>query len=142
MARGQRLHQDAAGHGERDHGLLLGLLIAIPLWSCIGIAVVLLFLERPLSEAESAVLMIAAVCEFILLRHSLRTFDARPRYRALLARYASTARRAGARPPLAKQALALSALVGAYLHYYFWDVHLQIAALPSVTVFVPVQALG
>lgn len=38
-----------------------------------------------------------------------------------------------------RQSLLLSALVGAYLQYYFLDVHLQIASLHSVTVFVPVS---
>lgn len=86
--------------------------------------------------------MIAAVCEFILLRHSLRTSDAKARYRELLARSGLTVRRTGPRPAIAKQALVLSALVATYLHYYFWDVHLQIASLNSVTVFVPVTVVG
>jgi len=32
--------------------------------------------------------------------------------------------------------------VATYLHYYFWDVQLQIASLNSVTVFVPVTMAG
>jgi hypothetical protein len=142
MAMEHRPLENATGRDEGTHGLVLGLLIAIPLWICIGIAVILLFLGRPITEAESAVLMIAAVCEIILLRHSLRTFDAKARYRELLARSGAAARRTGPRPPIAKQALVLSALVAAYLHYYFWDVHLQIASLNSVTVFVPVTVVG
>lgn len=38
-----------------------------------------------------------------------------------------------------RQSLFLSALVGAYLQYYFLEVHLQIASLRSITVFVPVS---
>ncbi len=40
--------------------------------------------------------------------------------------------------PVLRQSLALSALVGAYLQYYFLDVNLQIATLNSMIVFLPV----
>lgn len=134
--------EDAVSGREGTHGLVLGLLIAIPLWVLAGIAVILVFQDAPITATESAILMIAAVCELILLRYSLRTFDAKARYRELLARSGLTARRTGPRPPIAKRALVLSALVAAYLHYYFWDVHLQIASLSSLTIFVPVPVAG
>jgi len=41
-----------------------------------------------------------------------------------------------------KRPLLLLGLAGAYLHYYFWDVQLQIASLRSVTVFVSAPAIG
>jgi hypothetical protein len=73
--------------------------------------------------------MIAAVAELILLRYAWRMF--RPRgLRELLARASASA-------PLLRQTAFLAGLVGAYLHYYFWDVQLQIASLHSLTVFVP-----
>jgi hypothetical protein len=142
MQSAQCPQEDAAHGSEGTHGLVLGLLIAIPLWVLAGLAVILLLQNAPVTAAENAMLMIAAACEFILLRYSLRTFDAKARYRELLARSGLTARHTGPRPSIAKQALALSALVAAYLHYYFWDVHLQIASLNSVTVFVPASVAG
>src|SRR3990170_3517536 len=41
-----------------------------------------------------------------------------------------------------KRTMLLAGLVGAYLHYYFWDVQLQVAFLRRVVVFVPVYATG
>ena len=142
MQSAQGAQEDAVHGSEGTHGLVLGLLLAIPLWVLAGVAVILLFQSAPVTATENALLMIAAACEFILLRYSLRTFDAKARYRELLARSGFTARRTGPGPSIAKQALALSALVAAYLHYYFWDVQLQIASLSSVTVFVPVSVVG
>ena len=45
-------------------------------------------------------------------------------------------------PPmsLARQTLALSALTGAYLQFYFFEVSLQIASLNSVIVFLPLTS--
>jgi len=130
----RRRQEDAVNGSAETHGLVLGVLA--------GIAVILVFQEAPITATESAILMIAAVCELILLSYSLRTVDARARYRELLARSGLTARRTGPRPSIAKQALVLSALVAAYLQYYFLDVHLQIASLHSVTVFVPASVVG
>jgi hypothetical protein len=42
---------------------------------------------------------------------------------------------------LLRQSLALSALVGAYLQYYFLEINLQIASLHSITVFAPVASM-
>lgn len=41
---------------------------------------------------------------------------------------------------LARQTLALSALTGAYLQFYFFEVSLQIASLNSVIVFLPLTS--
>jgi hypothetical protein len=40
---------------------------------------------------------------------------------------------AAARPPLLRQTINLSALVAAYLQYFYVDVYLQISSLPSIT---------
>ena len=134
MQSAQRRQEDAVSGNAETHSVVLGVLA--------GLVVILVAREAPVTATESAILMIAAVCEVMLLRHSLRNFAAKARYRELLARAGFTARRPAPRPSIVKQALALSALVATYLHYYFWDVHLQIASLNSVTVFVPVSALG
>ena len=99
---------------------------------------ILVVREAPITTTESVMLVIAAVCEVILLRPALRKFDAKGRFGELLARAGLTSQRSSPRPSFAKQALTLSALVATYLHYYFWDVQLQIATLSSVRVFVPV----
>ena len=39
-----------------------------------------------------------------------------------------------------KETALLFGLVAAYIHYYFWDVNLQIARLPHTLIFVPVDA--
>ncbi len=134
MPSARRQQKDAVYDSVETHGLLLGVLA--------GLVFILVVREAPITATEGAILMIAAVCELMLLRHSLRTVDAWARYRKLLARFGITTRRTGPRPSIAKQALVLSALVAAYLHYYFWDVQLQIASLNSVTVFVSVPAVG
>ena len=38
-----------------------------------------------------------------------------------------------------RETLLLGCLLAAYLHYYYWDVNLQIASLRQVQVFVPVS---
>jgi hypothetical protein len=109
MQSAQRRQEGAVNVSAETHGLVLGVLA--------GIVVILVVREAPITATESVILMIAAVCEFILLRYSLRNFDANARYREVLARSGLTARRTGPRPAIAKQALLLSALVAAYLHY-------------------------
>lgn len=44
------------------------------------------------------------------------------------------------RRQIVKEALLLLCLVGAYIQYYYWDVNLQIARLPSTVIFVPAAA--
>lgn len=39
-----------------------------------------------------------------------------------------------------KETALLFALAAAFIHYYFWDVNLQIARLPSMLIFVPLEA--
>lgn len=130
--------------GNEDHklrqGLVFGVLISIPIWAAIGIAVVLPFQEGPITAVQKAVLIVCAVVEFILLRRIWRGMEPRTVYRALVSH--SRAAVVAARPANLKPGLLLLGLVGAYLHYYFWDVQLQIASLNSVTVFVNAPALG
>jgi len=133
-------HSGAPGSRGLRQGVVNALLVAIPLWACIGTGIVLLYLERPLTGVEGVVLTFAAIVELILLRLSRRTLRPLIQYRELLARAGAGA--PVARQPLLKQTALLTGLVGAYLHYYFWDVQLQIASLHSVTVFVPAAALG
>ena len=41
---------------------------------------------------------------------------------------------------LVRELTLLAMLAGSYLHYYYWDVQLQISGLNSVRVFLPSQA--
>lgn len=123
----QRRQDNALSGSAETHAVVLGVLA--------GLLVILAVREAPITATETVILLLAGVCEVMLLRHSLRNFGARVFYRKLLAR-------AGLSAPFAKRASALGALAATYLHYYFWDVHLQIASLNSVTVFVPVSAIG
>ena len=54
---------------------------------------------------------------------------------------AAPARRGPGRPSTMRQTVAFASLAIAYLHYYFWDISLQIASLNSLTVFVAVTPL-
>jgi len=173
-------------------GLLNALLIAVPLWVVLGVALDLVFLHRPMDESTSAALMLAFALETMLLRPYARALWTRGLRHAQSNRAASnsddyTERKHPTRrihvgpeglrsdldeiaerriesiedllhyvaakyPPsrqelpgvltnaLFKRTLALSALVGSYLQYYFWDVNLQIASLNSLTVFLPVAS--
>jgi len=184
---------DAVDGSDIGRGLVNGLLIAIPLWVILGVVLTLALHHGPMGKTSSAVLMIAAVSEAILLRPYVRTLWMRilryadfhradpgrntderstrlanraPGARDLphstlveatgrtfasiedLLRYfeRKSAPSIQVRPVLAphslfRQSLALSALVGAYLQYYFLEVNLQIASLRSLTVFVPVSSM-
>ena len=46
--------------------------------------------------------------------------------------------RAATRRRVARETLLLGSLLAAYLHYYYWDVKLQIVSLHQVQVLVPV----
>lgn len=127
-------HEDKADSDGLGQGLLNGLLLAIPLWACIGIGFIRLVLERPLNQVEQTVLVVAAVVELVLLLPSLAKLRPRLRYAEL--------RRATAAPGMLKRVSLQSAAAAAYLHYYYWDVQLQIASLNTVTVFISVPAAG
>ncbi len=146
-----RVERGAADEqGDIPRGLAIGLLFAIPLWAILIAAPSLVFDRDPLSEGASAFLMICAACEAILLRaHARDIWSAIQHHaRGYLANYTHRAttrralqlyrgRRAPALPLLARQSLALSALAGAYLQYYFLEINLQIASLSTLTVFMP-----
>jgi len=138
--------QQAGSNGSGDgglkqfQGLVSGVLLSIPLWICIGVVIAVFFQNDSISKLQSAILFVAAAAEFILLRRFWRATYPRTAYRAPPVR-AGTATPAPRIPHL-KQTFLLLGLVGAYLHYYFWDVQLQIASMHSVTVFVQATALG
>ena len=91
-----------------------------------------------MDESTSLALMIAAVCEAILARPYARTLWANLQGNRAF-NFQSAGRRAA--PSLFRQSLALSALAGAYLGYYFLEVNLQIASLNSLTVFLPLTSV-
>ena len=121
-------------------GLINGALIAIPLWLFLGIVPVLVFQNGSIGESISLALMIGAVCETILARPYLRALWMR-RHLELKSTPVPLPRRAPPPQSLLRQAIALSALVGAYLQFFFLEVYLQIASLNSVIVFLPVSSM-
>lgn len=124
---------------DSAQGLINGLLIAIPLWFLLGIVPVLVFQDGSIDESSSLALMIGAVCETILARPYLRALWVK-RHLKLKSAPIPLPRRMHPPQSLVRQAVALSALVGAYLQFYFLEVNLQIASLNSVTVFLPVSS--
>ncbi len=134
---------DADRRLDQSSGLVCGLLIALPLWMGIGAALLASAGNAPINEATSLALMVAAVSESILLRYVWRSqlAPARGRFSGFL-RLISLRKSGSMMHPLLRQTMTLGALTIAYLHYYFWDVSLQIASLNSVTVFVPVTSLA
>lgn len=172
-------------------GLVIGLLIAIPLWVLIAVALNMAFQQGPIDSGTSLAFMVAAVCELLLARRVLKPHAVRlwRRWFPVFNRAAwksahrrrHAARRApaansqaisyleaiagkpihsvqdllavvgpparavpnpgAARPSTMRQTVAFASLAIAYLHYYFWDVNLQIASLHSLTVFVAVTPL-
>lgn len=113
-------------------GVVFAALLSIPLWAAVAAIAIALFQEEPLTAPQSAGFMIAAAVEAILLRFVWRKHDLMVRIRGVIARTALPADR---RRMLRHTAL-LGGLAAAYLHYYYWDVHLQIAQLNRLTVFI------
>jgi hypothetical protein len=129
-------------HNQRFvFGLKVALLVSIPVWIAAGLAAILSVQTAPISLLEAFILLASAGAELLLLRQFLNSADVRDR-RAELFRGRVGAILAAPWSEPVKLSLALGGLSAAYLQYYFWDVQLQIAALHSVTVFVPVNALG
>ena len=124
--------RDETEHYALVEGLVIAALLSIPLWAAIAAIAIAFLQEGPLSAVQSAAFVIAAAVEAILLRYVWRRHALKAHVSAFFAR---TAQRAIRRPFL-RQAALLGGLVVAYLHYYFWDVHLQIAQLNHVTVFI------
>jgi len=134
-------HRQADDGLDIARGALLGLLFAIPLWSVLAIAAIHVFRDGSTNEFTSLALMIAAVGATILARPFLRALWTRRRP-ALESALILLLRRTFPPMSLGRQTLALGALTGAYLQFYFIDVNLQIASLSSVTVFLPVSAMS
>jgi len=124
------------------HGLALALLVAIPFWAAVGLALVVAYQADPITQWQSALLVGAAIVELLLLRYVLRAPG------ALAGGLGQFAGRSAAvvfrrRPDaLVRHTVMLSALAIAYLQFYFWDVYLQIESLNAVTVFIPVARVG
>ena len=155
--------QEAPGQGPSlTRGVVSGLLIGIPLWVLIGVVLVRVFQEGPVSEAISLVFMIAAVCEAILARYALRTYwpglwrhglsaltgsaengaaESSKHTIGTLEKFTGRKRAQAVQRSTLRHTVAFGALVIAYLQYYFLDVSLQSASLHSVTVFVAVIPL-
>jgi hypothetical protein len=160
---------EAADDFDIGRGLVNGLLVAIPLWIIFGFAVASVFQYGAVGETTRALLMIAAVCEVLLARPYARTLWARI-WRFAEFHRSNLSNETGGRRinsiedllrhiepkpalprhalrvvvpnSLFRQSLALSALVGTYLQYYFIEVNLQIASLNSLTVFLPVTSMS
>lgn len=113
-------------------GVVFAALLSIPLWAAIAAVAIALFQESPVTAMQSAAFMIAAAVEAILLRFVWRKHDLKARILDLVARVAAPAEWW----PVVRRAAFLGGLVAAFLHYYYWDVQLQIAQLNRVTVFI------
>ena len=150
MERQPHTQQGHENGGDFVLGVIVALLLAIPFWAALGIAAILVFQSGPITRGQSIALLLAGVVEIILLRYAWRAYRPKIDLRQLFRRYSIVPA-----PPVAsilpatlafrstlKQSGLLAALVAAYLHYYYWDVQLQIASLNHLTVFVPTPALG
>jgi hypothetical protein len=138
-----RGHRRGNSPGQRGlvFGVVIALLISIPVWVAAGLALAWAFQVGPITQTQSALLMVAAAAELILLRYALRLSGVDAKFAHPAGRGPAVLHR-GRWSPMARQTLMLSVLVASYLHYYFWDVHLQIASMHSVTVFVPSARVG
>jgi hypothetical protein len=79
------------------------------------------------------------VLEYLELRigRKLRSREAVDGFLKALESRESEAHRKGMRRGITRGAILLALILAAYLQYYYWDVKLEIAALPAVEVFVP-----
>jgi hypothetical protein len=128
----ERGNGDEVDGSELVRGVITALLLAIPLWALIGVALILAFQVGPITRGQGAALLIAAAAEAILLRYAWRAYRPPMPFRDWLADVVFV------RPSTQgiKQIALLGGVAVAYLHYYFWDVQLQIASLNRVTVFI------
>jgi drug/metabolite transporter (DMT)-like permease len=132
--------QGGNGRFKLVQGLVSGTLLSAPLWVCIGVAVAVVLQDGPITRLQSAILFLAAAIELVLLRRTWRAIKPPARSRASAPQPRAFVAAVGLSRP--KPLLLLLGVVGTYLHYYFWDIQLQIASMPSVTVFVHAPALG
>lgn len=150
MDKPPQAQQDHEGEGDFVLGVAVALTIAIPFWATVGTAAIFVFQSGPITRGQSIALLLAAVIEIILLRYVWRAYRVKVDFLELLRRYLIAPASPVARSLPAKRAFRstlkqsalLAGLVAAYLHYYYWDVQLQIASLNHLTVFVPATSLG
>jgi hypothetical protein len=124
--------QEEIEGGTLVEGVVFAALLSIPLWAAIAVAAIALFQEGPVTAMQSAAFMIAAAVEAILLRFVWRKHDLKSRILGVIARTAAPEEWW----PVLRRAAFLGGLVAAFLHYYYWDVQLQIAQLNRITVFI------
>lgn len=67
----------ASDGGDLAHGLLIGLMIAIPMWMLIAVALTMAFQQGPVNGITSLAFMLAAVVEAVLARHAFRNLARR-----------------------------------------------------------------
>lgn len=67
----------ASDSGDLAHGLLIGLMIAIPMWMLIAVALTMAFQQGPVNGITSLAFMLAAVVEAVLARHAFRNLARR-----------------------------------------------------------------
>lgn len=126
--------------GGKWRRLIDGVLNFVPLWVCIGIAAFVLVQEDRMGGLAGMLLLAtAALGLFELRRYWTAPPARRPAFAPRPVPALMTPRRSRFQ---VKQTLMLLGLVGAYLHYYFWDVQMQIAMLPTVTVFAAAPLHG
>jgi hypothetical protein len=77
-----------------------------------------------------------------LAGRKLRSRAALVSYLAEISGDAPKVHRARARNRIVRETVLVGLLALAFLQYYFWDVHLQIASLQSIHVFAPVPPAG
>ncbi|HEX9182320.1 MAG TPA: hypothetical protein VF876_03590 [Burkholderiales bacterium] len=124
--------QDELEAGALVEGVVFAALLSIPLWAVIAGAGIALFQEGPLTALQSGLFMLAAAVEALLLRYVWRRHALKERILGVVSRTVA--------PedwwPVVRRVAFLGGLVAAFLHYYYWDVQLQIAQLNRVTVFI------
>jgi hypothetical protein len=132
MDPGRPVPQDDIEARALVEGVVFAALLSIPLWAAIAVLAIALLQEGPVTAMQSAAFMIAAAVEAILLRLVWRKHDLKARILGVIARTAAPEEWW----PVLRRAAFLGGLVAAFLHYYYWDVQLQIAQLNRVTVFI------
>jgi len=73
-----------------------------------------------------------------LLGRKLRSREAIDSFLKELAADEAARAHAATRRRIVRESILLGALIASYLHYYYWDVHLQIASMQQMRVYLPV----
>ena len=136
------LSRDPPYRRGRAHGLAQAMLVAIPIWVAVWLALVLPQQVGPITQSQLMLLAFAAVTELVLLRYLLRASRTVRTGRAELTGRGVAVVFERRRNPILRQSAMLLALTVAYLQYYFLDVVLQIESMSSVVVFLPIAGAG